>query len=260
MLEFLKKMNKLHLIILAVFVVLAAGTAFQVVEAQASTCNICHEMKYFYDTYNNSTHPASSVTCIDCHTEPGVQGYVDQKVGAVKELVSHLTGEFVMPINTNLLISNAVCQKCHDGNLFGAVDHATHVSNGITCQNCHENVAHAGEGQSSVLPLNQCETCHQNHQSLPLTDTHGTLACDQCHTGNSFKGLSTTCTSCHNTQQHTTFPLTGAHTTTSCTDCHTQVSVKIQDATCSSCHTPPSEHVVIGNKTCVDCHSTIKWD
>ncbi|HEY6058343.1 MAG TPA: NapC/NirT family cytochrome c, partial [Candidatus Limnocylindrales bacterium] len=81
-----------------------------------SFCGQCHTMAPELKAYDMSAH--RDVACVECHTKPGVEGWVETKVNGTKQLVQIVTGTFPKPIpppDHTLLPPTAVtCQRCHD--------------------------------------------------------------------------------------------------------------------------------------------------
>ena len=82
----------------------------------ADFCGRCHTMGPELKAYEMSPH--REVACVECHTEPGIAGWVKAKVNGTKQLVEVLTGTFPKPIP--------------------APDHALLPSTGVTCLKCHD--------------------------------------------------------------------------------------------------------------------------
>ena len=148
-----------------------------------------------------------------------------------------------------------------------------------TCENCHNPSSWLGRASFD----------HNVDTSFPLTGSHTTTACLNCHVNGVYKGLptacvschqadfnattnphhaaagfSTVCSSCHTTQawplapfdhNTTAFPLTGAHVGQTCINCHADKVYKGKPTTCISCHqtdynsTDQPNHVTSGFPT-----------
>lgn len=210
------------------------------------------------------------------------------------------------------------CTSCHT---FGK-----QLSN-QKCLACHKEIATriaANEGFHATVKAKDCAECHQEHLGLnyeivrfdtstfdhasvgfELTGKHKSIGCRACHNTshivapdvkqlkkaqleNTYLGLSTTCSSCHedvhegqfkescsschNTTKwkqaanfnhdSTSYPLTGEHKKVGCYDCHTQ---KMSDGktirytglafnACSDCHSDP--HKGAFRQACATCHTT----
>jgi hypothetical protein len=167
------------------------------------------------------------------------------------------------------------CFRCHPGAQVGNFDRTD-----ISCVSCHSaDLAQATNPDHQVQGwTHDCQDCHIpttwtgagfNHAGFPLTGAHRTLACNQCHAGGVYQGLSTACFSCHqNDWDNTTNPPHAASGfPTTCQTCHTTVSW--QGATfnhtwfpinsghhagiaCIQCHTNSSDYSIFA---CINCHT-----
>jgi len=211
-------------------------------------------------------------------------------------------------------ISNQRCLKCHTP-LRGLIRdslgyHATVAKQ--NCADCHQE--HYGKSFQTV----HWDTTTFDHQQTgyPLIGKHRDLSCRKCHTpefitnqavvkfktenhtlDQTFLGLDTTCTSCHQTdsphgdqftgqgcqQCHTPvdwknltvfdhdstrYPLTGKHVSVSCDKCHLPEAVPdnrqmvrytgIPFDRCTDCHDDP--HKGKQGTVCTRCHATQGWD
>ncbi len=82
----------------------------------AAFCGQCHTMGPELKAYQQSPH--RNVACVECHTEPGVAGWIKAKVNGTRQLVQILTGTFPKPIpapdHSLLPPTSTTCLKCHD--------------------------------------------------------------------------------------------------------------------------------------------------
>ncbi len=242
------------------------------------TCSLCH---------TNGQYATLSTNCVSCHLKD-YQGTTSP---------NHLAASFPQD-----------CQLCHNTTqwLGAKFDHnatkfpLTGAHATINCQLCHSNgqyatlntacsSCHLKDYQATSNPNHaaagfpqDCQLCHStadwtgatfNHTSqtsFPLTGAHTAATCVQCHSSGVYKGLATTCSSCHlkdfqgttnpnhatagfpqdcqlchtttawapSTFNHsaTKFPLTGAHTTTTCAQCHASGQYATLPTACNSCH------------------------
>lgn len=242
-----------------------------------ATCESCHK---------NDVFKGLSKNCYSCHQTDYI----------AVQIPNHVTGKFSME-----------CQTCHATTTWkpSTFNHSStafpltggHIT--ATCESCHKNGVFSGTSKNCVfchqtnfdLSKNpnhiaagfstECQTCHStfswqpasfdhNTTAFPLTGNHTSVACASCHKNEVFKGLPSTCFSCHQTDYnnvvspnhvtgqfstdcqtcHTTsvwnpssfshnstaFPLTGAHNTTSCESCHKNGVFKGTSKTCYPCH------------------------
>jgi nitrate/TMAO reductase-like tetraheme cytochrome c subunit len=151
------------------------------------------------------------------------------------------------------------CIRCHEGD-YNSVDDPNHVQAQFSfdCLECHS--------EQSWTPA----TFDHSKTNFPLTGTHLTISCIDCHTNGQYTGTPTDCISCHETDYNnstdpnhqaagypvqcenchnttnwddadwdhnqTQFPLTGAHVTISCIDCHKNDQYTGLPGDCYSCH------------------------
>ena len=96
---------------------LAVGTVVAVQWTETTDfCGRCHTMGPELKAYEMSPH--REVACVECHTEPGIAGWVKAKVNGTRQLVEVLTGTFPRPIpapdHSLLPPTSVTCLKCHD--------------------------------------------------------------------------------------------------------------------------------------------------
>lgn len=117
--------------------------------SQPSFCASCHQIKPQVAKWENGPH--KTVTCLDCHAEPGTWGYVVRKVSSVKEVFLQVTNQ--VPANIEAQPHVASCIECHTGKSKVAnapnilSDHVTWnhsliMKKGISCLECHKGVGH----------------------------------------------------------------------------------------------------------------------
>jgi hypothetical protein len=177
------------------------------------------------------------------------------------------------------------CVSCHrvDYDQAAAPRHADGFP--TTCADCHSNTAWKGA------------TFDHGTTRFALTGAHNAVACTGCHADQVYRGKSTECLSCHQsdfqgttnpnhaaagftapcTVCHTTtawagsfnhdasdFPLTGTHRTTTCSGCHADNVYNGKPTPCVSCHQADYGAAKTpphsGFPTaCESCHSTGTW-
>jgi hypothetical protein len=253
-------------------------------------CNGCHAA--LYTATSRPPHRASGfgTDCVQCHSAASVSwaGKFDHATTAFPLAGSHAA---------------VPCADCHKNNVYRGLP--------STCYSCHAanyTATTTPPHQSSGLSTD-CAQCHSassaswggkfDHSAtiFPLTGLHTAVQCMQCHKNNVFKGLQTSCNSCHAAdytatskpphqaagfgtdcaQCHTTasstwtakfdhattgFALVGSHAAVPCADCHKNNVYKGLPSTCYSCHandyaatkTPPHQASGLGTD-CASCHS-----
>lgn len=160
-------------IIIVVLIVLGvAGNAYM---SSPAFCGSCHEMKPYVAMWEKSPH--KDVNCLKCHSEPGLAGFVKEKITGLKETYKHFAG-FEQPIEGFAYESR--CLECHKnvreinkGDKV-KIPHAVHLDNGMKCASCHSRVAHGIDGVEATFNADHqvCSSCH---------DTESQDGCITCH-------------------------------------------------------------------------------
>ncbi len=75
-------------------------------------CNSCHIMNEYYDSWKVSSH--NEVSCLKCHTQPGVLNYAKAKITGLAQMVDCLVGR--VGTKANGFVPDASCLRsgCHD--------------------------------------------------------------------------------------------------------------------------------------------------
>ncbi|MHB0878144.1 MAG: cytochrome c3 family protein [Anaerolineae bacterium] len=277
----------------AVFVVLVvAGGSFQYVTTRPQFCRSCHEMGLYYDTWLGSKH-AESASCITCHTDPNLVGFMDEKVRGLDELIAHFRGDFRTPLRAIVRVKDSRCTICHslasaptDGERIAA--HSAHAEAGVLCVDCHSRVVHADTAlaEPALATSAQCEACHQDHGRFPLlVGTHAQADCSACHQGgyaeadrqcetchdppaSGHPGGDAYCILCHTPENwqsagvdhsRTGFSLLGSHASASCKACHGQPFTRLDQQSCETCHDTPATGHPGASSDCETCHSPSSW-
>jgi cytochrome c nitrite reductase small subunit len=270
------------LAILAIIFVVG-GVGFQLVTSQPAFCTSCHEMNFYYNSWKNSTHGTKAV-CLNCHSEPGLQGFIGEKVRGAEQLAAHISGNYKLPIQIITRVKNNQCLACHPEtrNLTDKTiqaKHALHMDKSVLCADCHNRIIHNQSGQPRVVAQDQCDKCHKAHTNFKLLGVHATLNCENCHPGNKYRNIDPNCESCHEvpgnhiagvvgncdkchspagwkpaTFDHSKFPLTGRHQSLTCEQCHNG-NYNGTAMGCISCHKPPSSHAGMEDTDCIHCHN-----
>jgi hypothetical protein len=228
-----------------------------------SACVSCHLPDFNGATNPNHVTAGFSQNCGVCHTTTTWQGGTFNHANSPFPL----TGAH----------SNVACAQCHKNNVYAGLSTAC-----ISCHLADFNGTTGPNHPAAGFPQD-CRLCHSttnwlgatfNHSTatkFPLTGTHITASCAQCHKNNVFAGLSTACITCHladfngttspnhpaagfpqdcslchsttnwlgatfNHSTATKFPLTGAHNTASCAQCHKNNVYAGLPTACVSCH------------------------
>ncbi len=227
----------------------------------SATCFSCHQQEYAATSAPNHQATGLPTDCVQCHGTAGWAG------GGF----DHATTQF--PLTGAHLATS--CLDCHGDGVY--------AGKATTCVSCHQP-AYAGTTapphQALTFPTD-CTQCHStsgwaggafNHTTtpFPLTGAHLATSCADCHAGGVYRGLGTTCFTCHQpdydatvqpdhraaalptdcTLCHSTgawgntlfnhsstqFPLTGAHVQAPCASCHVNNTYAGTPTTCASCH------------------------
>ena len=254
----------------------AGAAQFTGLSTQCASCHIAD--------FNNAKiidHRAAgfSTQCQMCHTFDNwgnvnfLNGRFNHALTRFPLTGAHLTTPCLQcHVNNQFVGLSTQCASCHMASFTTATD-PNHVTAGFPtdCSLCH----------STVNWLNA--VFDHSRTSFPLTGAHAPLQCAQCHTNNTFVGLSNTCVSCHLTDfnkatnpnhitsafpqqcevchtatawspasfnhNSTPFPLTGAHVNVACTSCHVNNVFQGTPTDCYSCHKPEYQSTTNPNHT-----------
>jgi len=146
------------------------------------------------------------------------------------------------------------CLDCHDGvdRLGSNFDHSifsfqlTGKHADVACVQCHVNARSTVDFAAAPL---DCYSCHQ--QDDAHSGRFGT-ACAACHSPSDWNDASFD----HNLSN---FPLTGAHVNVACENCHAGGQFQGLSTACASCHAEPAFHAGLFGTECAACHSTSAW-
>lgn len=289
------------------------STGFSLIGAHAQAdCGSCHgkparsdqeiRIAFIGSTSRNSFPKVASETCLSCHVDYHGGELVEAKGGAVcenchdqhdwyptsydierhnRESSFELTGAHMA----------TPCLGCHKPDEAPLTFDIAETE----CQDCHEDDNPHGIQFAEADQVTVCSTCHvtetwdqasaafdHDQTDFPLTGKHASIVCQDCHIEQSlapgqltqvFRGLESTCESCHiNENPHqeqfpgtacaechntdaftiadfdhekTRFPLTGAHIGTECASCHKEEFPPNQE--------PFTRFRPLGRE-CEDCH------
>lgn len=230
----------------------------------AVECSGCHMADY--RNARSPDHVAGGLP-LDCRTCHGVSSWLASGF-------DHQKFRFALTGGHRALR----CEQCHANNQYTAT--------ATDCYACHaaKFAAATPPHTPANFPASQCASCHTtttwnapfDHTSgstFPLTGTHVSTPCAQCHGDGVYVGKNGDCYSCHQPayasaspvhvlsafpaaqcaschgttvwsgglydHSATPFPLTGAHVTTSCVQCHGDAVYQGKSGDCYSCHTAP---------------------
>jgi hypothetical protein len=233
----------------------------------STACWSCHQTDY-----NNTTNPphksgAFPQDCVPCHGSSALSwttGSFDHSTTGFALVGVHATQACAAcHINNNYNITDAACANCHLTDYNGATN-PPHKSAGfpLDCTLCH--------GSSAINWTSS--TFDHSTTGFPLTGSHVTLQCVQCHVNNNYNLTSTACWTCHQTDYNSTAnpPHKSANFSQDCSTCHTTVNwdgatfnhattgfalVGLHsDQQCIACHV--NNNYKLTSTACWSCHQT----
>ncbi|NWG35699.1 MAG: cytochrome c3 family protein [Chloroflexi bacterium] len=182
------------------------------------------------------------VTCVKCHVD--ARTLVDFAEAPQDCFTCHFNDE---PHEGRL---GRDCALCHsvDGWTPAKFDHnlaafkleGKHAS--VACESCHRNNVFKG------TPTD-CYSCHRQddeHNGQLGTD------CAACHNPSDWENATFD-------HSRSNFPLTGAHVNVACERCHTGGQFKGLSTACVACHAEPAFHAGLFDTDCAACHNTAAW-
>ena len=224
-----------------------------------ATCVSCHLTDYQGTNSPNHISSGFPQQCEVCHSTSGwtPATFDHSKTGWALTGLHAPVACTLCHSNNNYNLTNTACVACHLKD-YQATTSPNHVSVGFP-QQC--DVCHTTAGWTLA-------TFNHNNTGFPLTGTHATVPCANCHVNNNYTTLPTDCYGCHKTEYQATsnpnhvaagFPTTCAvcHDTTNwlnATFNHTYFPMNHGNNTnrpCSDCHTNSSNYAVF---TCTACH------
>ena len=247
----------------------AAGAI--VVTGQPGFCNSCHIMNDHYDSWKRSEH--SKVNCLDCHLQPGFNGYIKGKINGLAQAVDCLVGRVGTKPSATVQDSSCLRSECHSTKELVStdIDYA-----GIKFT--HEN--HIDKDVHGIKI--SCGTCHSHFEG----NEHFTVNKDACYTCHFLKGsasdssvVQTSCTDCHEvpdkvikrglvTINHAEFVSYKASCEDSCHKKEIHKTSKVDNNVCLNCHSFSKEqdadvaelhqeHTSYEKVECFACHGQV---
>ena len=214
-----------------------------------STCLDCHDgVDAFGERFNHNvsvfklTGGHRNVECVLCHVD--ARTLADFETAPQECYACHRTDD------PHELRFGTDCSACHttddwekatfNHNLSAFKLEGEHAE--AACEECHQNGVYKG------TPTD-CYACHRQD------DEHNGrfgMDCAACHTPRDWDEASFD----HN---RSNFPLDGAHVNVACEDCHTGSQFTGISTQCVACHADPGFHLGAFSTTCGECHSTSAW-
>ncbi len=216
------------------------------------SCNSCHEMKPYYDSYanpqNESLIKTHDLNCIQCHAGKSI---FDTKMKIGVEIIVN-TLNLSGPLITKLTLKPG-CTNCHSM-LTSNIHKNINTSECTYCHGAHIKVEGFTTENISLLPSipygfhkNQtCSNCHGTTFQIPL--------CTKCHSGHGDQKLENKlCLACHIDPHipkkpgifyNNTVKFTGNLSFSVCEPCHEKQYFEITNSfsmhtemqTCTLCH------------------------
>ncbi|MEW6231881.1 MAG: NapC/NirT family cytochrome c [Chloroflexota bacterium] len=221
-------------------VLLLVGAGGVALSSRPDFCVTCHEIRPAYDQWRTSLH--YGVNCLDCHTEPGLAGYLKVNLAGARHTLVHLTAGYHIPENPD--VKDESCLRCHSREKRPEeslrttlrIAHSKHTKE--RCADCHGRLVHIPPGEArkgDVEPheVRDCTVCH-----TPQTCPHGEAE--------------VACMSCHKViiPRHEPARERGI-LRESCQECHSKLKVGSPEY-CQTCHVSP--HGI--NVACSRCHTS----
>ena len=190
--------------------------------------------------------PGTPITCEDCHTTDITTFASDSCQTCHSDIDSSFTQAHVLAFGTD-------CIACHDGvDRFEDFNHNAYSFNldgkhtEVPCEQCHLDARSLADLQSAPR---DCYSCHKQDD---VHNGENGNDCQTCHNTSNWEAADFD-------HGRAGFPLTGGHANVDCEQCHTNGTFKGISATCSSCHQDPSFHAGVFGTDCQSCHSIQAW-
>ncbi len=138
--------------------------------SQPKFCRLCHQTNKEYQEWQTSVH--KDIGCLACHQEPGISGFLIEKMARLDDCISTVKNRFfkipyTVPIRAK--VSSDSCRRCHSVERKNLVSHTIKVSHkeiseaGYKCTDCHNTVAHSKAVPQPKYPgMDKCVLCHNN--------------------------------------------------------------------------------------------------
>ncbi|MEW5705926.1 MAG: cytochrome c3 family protein [Actinomycetota bacterium] len=169
---------KERLIGTAVAIVLIMITALYSFDyiSQPHVCIDCHKDKKAPDT---EVVKHKGVKCISCHEQPGVSGYLFNKLDYARWFIAYTTGNYTQPLQA--YVTNEACLRCHQVVTEKTVvrynirvSHKEFLATNMKCVDCHANPPHTIANKTRRLGMDKCIGCHNSVKA--------SSDCALCHT------------------------------------------------------------------------------
>jgi hypothetical protein len=255
-----------------------------VYKGTSTVCYTCHQADF--TGAKTPSHTGYPTDCVPCHS---TSAWHPSTFDHSKTLFP-LTGAHLAAACTGCHLNGVYkgtstdCYSCHTQD-FTQAKNPPHAGFSTTCASCHTTAA----WQPATFD-------HNTQTTFPLKGAHLVAPCAECHAGGVYKGLSTLCYSCHQSdfsgaknpshagypteceKCHSTtvwrpasfdhnksaFPLTGAHAAFPCAACHKNGAYASTPTNCYACHSGDLAWARFPSHTgyptdCSQCHGTTSW-
>jgi len=207
-----------------------------------------------------------SIKCVDCHAREGILGYVQAKLGGVRQLIKHISADTIDDIHVNEKQQGIIsdnCRRCHESTARIPerpdilISHKRHLEIGVDCVKCHSSVfAHpredSGEASALLAETGACMNCHNGknfNESLIAFDATRGESCSRCHPDAKLAlnhgGMEQTCGDCHEATEERHFSYSDENVSKICSTCH-----DIEDDFTST-------HEPYKKRLCLECHQVM---
>lgn len=134
--------------------------------SRSEFCLSCHEMKPVYTTWQSSNH--QSVSCVQCHSDPGLGGLIQTKVQALAEVYRHITKTYRQPItiDSDTAAFTNRCLRCHDIKGKNDVHNLAHFTANVNCAACHLGLVHNPDTNRKLPGSEVCKKCHGQGEKI----------------------------------------------------------------------------------------------
>lgn len=229
-----------------------------------SACMNCHDLNH-RENPDLLFHLNKNISCIDCHSNDGIKGYVDERKGLINAII----------MNKSIPLLKIIFQNdSYEINI-------SHFK--ANCTKCHKSVINKYYNHTNFT---DCNKCHADNNSIRLLDRgllqkmgtggHRNKTCEDCH---SLDFKIPKCADCH--KPHNEMAQWGND---ACLDCHNSPHIPVRNGSfntgiskenCGVCHEDPYETLAFYNskhneldscanchlshnekKTCFNCHAT----
>lgn len=166
------KFKKTQRVVALIVILIVVGLAAIVGVSQPTFCASCHQIEPSFKSWATSTH--RSISCLDCHADPGISGFLVAQFGGFDNLLRTRSSE---NIKIKTRVRNQACLNCHQkiyertkvsGTL---VRHKELIDANIACVDCHIETSHGKAVKYFIM--DKCVVCHDGKQAKS--------ECGTCH-------------------------------------------------------------------------------